>query len=380
MSFLDKKVLIISPQSWGKMQLSKQHYANELVNAGAEVFFLNPAQLQIGLQPKFTRKQLNSQLIVIDYTIPFLPSLKYRLFRFFSILNRMSIERFFRQHGIDIDVVWNFDNGLISDILLYRYAKINIFHPVDQLRTPVVTNSYHFVFSLSNEILKSVSHHNKHFINHGLGEVFEDSAKNRLSHIQNVKLNKDKKICAYIGNLLGLAIDRTCFIDIIESCPDIDFWLIGTYETKSNNLFNAKQLDNDTVAFVQKLKELKNAHLLGPKSHQEIIHKFDEIDCFLICYKITSFYKCDNSHKILEYLSSGKPVISSFLSTYEGLDLIDMVDIDDNLKIVELLKVQFGDLGQALSLNKVEKRIRYALSNTYRANLKKIEDIIFDCR
>ena len=42
MQLTNKKILIISPQFWGKMLISKHHYAVELANRGNEVFFLNP--------------------------------------------------------------------------------------------------------------------------------------------------------------------------------------------------------------------------------------------------------------------------------------------------------------------------------------------------
>ncbi len=38
----DKTILIISPQEWGKMLLSKHHYALELAKAGNIFYFLNP--------------------------------------------------------------------------------------------------------------------------------------------------------------------------------------------------------------------------------------------------------------------------------------------------------------------------------------------------
>ena len=43
MKFLrNKKVLVLSPQSWGKMRISKHHYALKLAALGNEVCFVNP--------------------------------------------------------------------------------------------------------------------------------------------------------------------------------------------------------------------------------------------------------------------------------------------------------------------------------------------------
>ena len=42
MQFINKKIIIISPESWGINFVSKHHYAKELANKGNEVYFLNP--------------------------------------------------------------------------------------------------------------------------------------------------------------------------------------------------------------------------------------------------------------------------------------------------------------------------------------------------
>ena len=46
-----KTILILSPQSWGKMFVSKHHYAIGLAKKGAVVYFLNPPD-QENHQPK----------------------------------------------------------------------------------------------------------------------------------------------------------------------------------------------------------------------------------------------------------------------------------------------------------------------------------------
>ena len=38
------KVLLISPQHWGTMRVTKHHYAIELAKLGHEVFFLEPTE------------------------------------------------------------------------------------------------------------------------------------------------------------------------------------------------------------------------------------------------------------------------------------------------------------------------------------------------
>lgn len=360
------------------MVISKQHYAQELASLGSKVYFLNPPLTHVGMNAKFRITEFNEQITIVNYVLPYIGRLKYRTFSIFSRVNRFYIERFFKQSRIDI--VWNFDNGLVTDILPFRNASLNIFHPVDQLRVRVKITDYHYVFSLSRAILKRLNHHKKFFINHGLNSKFEALGNKTLNRLESPLKVSNQWRCAYVGNLLSEAIDRKNFIEIIAQNPDIIFELIGAYEAISNNLTSTKQLDSDTHSFIQNLRALPNANLLGPMSHDEIIQKSEEIDLFFICYKMTQYYKCDNSHKILEYLSTGKPVISSYLSVYDGLGLVEMVDIGRNHALPELIKKRFKNYHTTENCNRYESRVRFALSNTYRFQLKEIESIVFNTK
>ncbi len=81
---LDNKViLIISPQAWGKMFLSKHHYAIELAKLGNEVYFLNPPDNDTWSwrkkesRIKITPHKQWSNLYLIDHQLSFPFLLKY---------------------------------------------------------------------------------------------------------------------------------------------------------------------------------------------------------------------------------------------------------------------------------------------------------------
>ena len=155
------------------MQLSKQHYADELVNLGAVVYFLNPPQIHLKFKLKYNTFEHKKSLVIINCKIPFYTRFKYRFFNTFSFVQKKCIEQILKEKKIEIDILWNFDNGLVCNAHIYSKAKITIFHPVDQLRIPLQVGHYNHVFSLSDEILGKVSHRNKNFINHGLSEKFD---------------------------------------------------------------------------------------------------------------------------------------------------------------------------------------------------------------
>jgi len=41
-SFTNKTIFILSPQPWGKMHISKHHYAIELAKKGNLIYYFNP--------------------------------------------------------------------------------------------------------------------------------------------------------------------------------------------------------------------------------------------------------------------------------------------------------------------------------------------------
>ena len=378
MSFQGKSILLVSPQSWGKMQLSKQHYAELLTKLGAVVYYVNPPDIRITIRREYVLYKSKKNLVLIDYTVPFISRLKYRLFNIYSIVNRICLEGILRKENLEIDILWNFDNGLVSQNIIYRNAKINIFHPVDQLRVPINTSGYHFVFSLSNDILSGINHSQKIFINHGLGEVFAEYSKSILSRSLNpLRISPPNITCCYVGNLLASSIDRFNFIETIKYNDDFKFLLIGTYETSNNNLVQSEYLDVDSRDFINTLKSFSNVELVGPKDHYEIIDYWDKVDCFFLCYKTTDYYKCDNTHKILEYLCTGKLVVSTYIEAYEETDLFRMLDIDENVNLKYALRDSIINADEWLNMVEVNNRILFALSNTYKNNLDKIGAIIF---
>src|SRR5690606_7932563 len=107
--------------------------------------------------------------------------------------------------------------------------------------------------------------------------------------------------------------------------------------------------------------------------------KLKEVDAFLICYDINKDQsKGTNYHKILEYLATGKIIISSNVSSYKDYpDLIAMNDCRNNNDHLPILfKQVISNLDYYNNLQIQEKRIRFAQSFSYEKQIKKIERLI----
>ncbi|MEI2709146.1 MAG: hypothetical protein V9E96_09060 [Chitinophagaceae bacterium] len=83
-----------------------------------------------------------------------------------------------------------------------------------------------------------------------------------------------------------------------------------------------------------------------------------------------------NSHKILEYLSTGKVIVSTYLSYYFNQTLFPMTGKGEEDDYTALFSTVINNLEQYNNREEQIKRITYALENTYEKNIQKINQFI----
>lgn len=133
-----KTILIISPQAWGKMFLSKHHYALELAKMGNQVFFLNPPNQNKWLlksKVDIIESDLNANLKIISHTLFFPFILRFYALPFFHLLMKFHIEVVIRKITEPINIIWSFDQGNNYPFKFFSKSALKIFHPVDEPRT-----------------------------------------------------------------------------------------------------------------------------------------------------------------------------------------------------------------------------------------------------
>lgn len=78
---------------------------------------------------------------------------------------------------------------------------------------------------------------------------------------------------------------------------------------------------------VRRMRELPNAHFLGPKSTVELARYPQHFDVCLMPYRLTDYTRYINPLKLYEYLASGRPVLASRLPSLEPFgDLVPLLD------------------------------------------------------
>ena len=372
MELTDKVILVISSEEWGKIFISKHHYAATLAQLGNTVYFLNPVsnKLKIG-EIQIKTSSINKNLSVITYR-PFFPWLiKFHAKWLFNILIKFQLRKISQKIKTRIDIVWDFNCSFLYHNLSVLKAGINIFHPVDKISLDAVNKKADIVFSVSSLILKDYKVPNipKFLINHGVSKRFEEVAC--CPPIINIYDNRKIKAC-YIGNLLIPSLNRDLVEQVITGNPGIEFSFIGPYSTKQNNIYS--DFNTEDEKFIHALKSKSNVKLQGILSTDEIASQINKFDLFFICYKNSKHYRCDNSHKVLEYLSTGKVVVSTPISFYQNSDLLQMSKGEDDFNI--LFSEVISNLKFFNSEEMMNKRKAFAKSNTYEKHIKKIETLI----
>lgn len=358
------------------MRISKHHYALELADQGCTVYFIEPPTLDT---QGVTIRQTDDHPRV--YVVTYKPVFRGERFLpavIFEWLLRRQIRLLVDQIGRKPDVVWCFQSFLFRNLSWFG-APVRIFFLADQFNkqgTPPEVDSASLVLAVSDTIYNRIRAGNKSVfrINHGLQKYFHAAIPEALASASDLPAEPHRTV-GYLGNLRIESMDRDAILTVIEAHPELTFIFWGSYKTNELNLGGLQ--DHDSDRFIAQLEAKSNVQLRGAFHGQELLSQMKEVDLFWQCFKLnlTVFSDGSNSHKMLEYLSTGKPVISQPLSSYKGSDLIYMMSPSDrdfpSFFSATLKKLQAGE-DPALS----RRRMEFAKDNSYAAQLRRIEEML----
>lgn len=369
-----KRILIISPQPFEGLYVSKQHYAIELAKRGNLIYFLEPpvtkgkSFIKQETLPKFP------SITVISYKPFFNVNMRFHFRFLFNRLMRVQVKKILRKIGGDIDVVWSFETNLYANFSWFE-GRTNIYHIVDPVKYKYQSspgNTAQMIICVSEKILRSFSGVNvpKFFINHGINDSYFQLAQHLLEAGIKYK-NVDPVRVGYIGNLTRGPINFSVIRQIITKHSEVQFHFWGNDQIEGDS-------SSDSGSFLNFLKSRGNVFLHGLKKPEELVEVLGEMDAFLLAYVfVDGESDQSNSHKILEYFSTGKVVISSFVETYKAMEpLICMTGEHKDDELPVLFDGIIKQLDYFNSPLHQEKRIRLTLENTYTNHISKIENLL----
>lgn len=386
---MSKCILIISPQAWGKMLISKHHYAIELAKMNYTVYFMNPPNRVNNLKG-YSIEQIKEypNLYLINYHLPkskLIDFLRYRckLTQIYDWYLLQLVKKILHQQQITLEQIWNFDPNLHGYLPKYT-AKKKLFFTADiieHISQTRAAKNIDVVVAVANELLiKFATTNNKLLlVNHGINQLYQQFATDNLQQLATTTqaTNNNNRIqVGYIGNLLISCLYIDGLKKIIEENTDIDFHFWGSYDAKNNNVMGG--FNQDLALQLKTIREqYPNAHFYGVKSAQDIIPHLNKIDAFIYINDSTKDLNGGaNSHKILEYLTTGKVVIATHLSYYKSLQLFPMIEKGAEATYPQFFKASIQQLATLNSIAKQKERIMFALNNTYQKNIQKILDYI----
>ena len=359
----NKTILVISEEPWENIALSKHHYSRELAKRGNNVFYLSSpsSKLKKGIQ------KVSKNITVINYS-PFLRG-SNRLPKFLRrIVQRIDISRIKKLMKQKPDLVWSFDP--------YRFQQLNdwgaekkIYHAADLHKTPLefeIAKNADVVFSVSDLLLERFKDllTPRYFINHGLAGHFIDVPGGTPEILPG---NEFGFKVGLVGNIVFRHMDVDILKKIVYSFPEVGFYFIGpTVSTHPSG----------NTDWIKEISALPNTFFLGKKTSAQLPLLLEQFNAFLIPYLgKKNKLELSNSHKILEYLSTGKPVVTSYVDQYAGeKDLLLMAE--ENEQLPGLLQQVIGQYSTYMLDELVQKRKKFACSNSYTEQLNRIETII----
>lgn len=353
-SLAGKNILLISPEPWSHIFVSKHHYAVHLGRKGNNVFFLNPPSTKNDV----TKTQYEN-VWQVNYTgFP-------RGLRFFpKILQRQIIKKVFESLedlcSIKFYIVWSFDNSVFYDFSALPKEILKISHIVDlnqDFQTKIAAETADVCFGVCSPIVKKLLSNNKNtfFINHGFSPCLSE---------KKVSLPGTNKIKAfYAGNLNLKYIDWFTFKKVVSERSEVDFIFAGPWS-------NGKVKAN--------MQSFSNVYYLGQLKAMDLGCLYAAADVLLLLYRAVEFpEQLSNSHKMMEYLGSGKMIVASNTQEYQKLTerCLFLMAVEGKM-FSQLLQSAIQNLEHWNSAIKQKERHNIAMENTYDKQIARIEDCV----
>ena len=374
-SLSGKRILIVSPQPWHCFRVSKHHYALELAKRGNEVVFLEHPRQDI--QDKIEIEQIDTNLRRVTYRPSIPPMLRFHWPWLYNRIVSRTLTKLYQALDFRPDIAWCFDTTLYPDLSCFDAGQ-SIFHPVDPVvedRQVQIASKADAVLSVSDKILKSFATVNtlKAKIPHGLASPFIHRAEQ--SRLISVETDDIIRV-GYVGNLLRPQINQDTIVRLIESRPDVEFHFWGQY-TPEHLKTPRDFFSSEALQFVDALQSKENVHLPGPTLPDSLASDIQRMDCFLLTYRVDQRdVDGSNSHKILEYLSTGKAVISMPLSEYENSDLLESAGDTTPEAFEQKFHESIRSLRELNHPDRQRSRIAFALKHSYAAHIERIESLL----
>jgi glycosyltransferase involved in cell wall biosynthesis len=207
------------------------------------------------------------------------------------------------------------------------------------------------VLSPSHALLERIKTNTpKYFVNHAVSEYFfADQPSESLPGRNRIKVG-------YVGNLRSKYLDFPLLREVVDKNPQCDFMMVG-----------------DNAGIESSLPQADHVYFLGFMPNERLPRVLAACDILLLCYDTVRYnVEASNSHKIIEYLASGRMVVSTRILEYVGHpELVRMPE--QNQALPALLQEIAANLHGYDNDGLRQRRIEFARAHTYSKQLIRID-------
>lgn len=357
MILINKNILLISPEPWDHIFVSKHHYATHLANRGNKVFFLGPPSNKYSIN-----KTVFKNLWHLDYKgfpkgLRFYPRFLQKRFIRVVFLKLQKVA------DLKFDLIWSFDNSVFFDFSALSELTYKISHIVDlnqDFQTAKAANTANLCIGVIPQIVKRLKQYNRNtiLVSHGFAVTKETHSKTLPG--------KNKIKALYAGNMAMPYIDWDILFESIKHSGEIDFIFLGS------NLLAAKKK-------LAQLTSAENVFFLEPVPATELPSYLISSDILILAYTQEYFSNYASPHKMLQYLASGKIILSSSIRQYSQLAKYGLIFIANNSQeFVDSLQTISKNIDKHNSNSNMEKRRKYVIGETYDDKIDLIESLLND--
>lgn len=362
MKFKEQNILLISPERWDHIFVSKHHYAIHLGRRGNKVYFLNPPSAKNEVMETGYKNVWQVNYKGFPKGLRFFP----------GFLQKRIINEVFKEVEnicqLKFDVAWSFDNSVFYNFSALMTVFLKISHIVDlnqdfHTKTAAKTAD---VSLCTTEIIRSrLSKYNRHVfkVNHGLN-LSKVKFTNNLPGMNKIK-------ALYMGNMAMRYLDWEILTKVARENQHVDFIFIGSGRDEFNEKINSFH------KYKLEATHLINTYFLDKVASEFIYSYLLSADILMIAYQEKHHADQANPHKMMEYLASGKMVIATNTQEYEAIANEKLILMSkQNSTYSKLFKSAINDLEYWNSIEKQKARKAFALENTYDKQIDRIEAII----
>ena len=373
MKIKDKTILIISPEAWGAIYVSKHHYAHYLSKENS-VFFLNPAIApRNGKYGSMHIEQENAEvsLTVITYN-NLLPKLN-QLPKFIQRkIYKKQANQILKFLPVDqIDIIWSFDPFRYFDLHVWR-GKMKIYHTVDvhfnKCFEHDIASSADLVLLSSEMLYTKLSKDNHHIYNIGHAADTEHFSGNKN---EVVSLPGNQKIKAGLVGNFNNNVDYDLIESIAVENPSIDFIFVGPYTSE-----NLGTVSSSVATRIEEINGLTNVYFVGSVHSNEVILWLNSFDINLVLYREDKRDIIINPHKMMGYFYTGKITVCSWFNEYKDTSHELLIMRNHNHEIPATIKEVAHKLDYWNQEKFKQRRRNFAEQNSYPLKIEKIGQLL----